>query len=570
LSKFIFICQKNVTDERETVEKICNNIKPDNLDPNKPIVIKNTDDKITLGIFNPNESNLINGINICLGYVDTDEWYKVGSEVPDGNFALVRSNSDYVELISDIVASRTIWYVHTDEYFIASTSQRMLVSYLGSYTPNDEVISWMLSTGTLGCGLSWDKRIKCIPGDSRLTLNRSTWELNLVTEDIEFREEKASYSSHKTKLEKAIRNNITNMNIDFSHWALPLSGGYDSRGILLNLKRGSELKTLTWGLESSINESGSDAYVAKQLSEKMNLEHRYYHTDLSPNEDIQVIFERFLKIGEGRTDNIGGYLDGFNIWNILYNDGIQGVIRGDEGFGWVPVKTEAEALSKNGIMFMDEYDNLKSLLHELPVNKLPEHLQKRENESLEGWRDRLYHQFRIPTVLSALNDLKLSHVELINPLLSKEILLSARTLPDKLRTDKRLFKEIVDSFKVDVPYAKFGSNMGIKSIFKQDNVVSEIKKELQLSSLLPKQLIDFITDKMQSVDSQKKVLSKKEKMVRNVKASMPAFVKDFLKRNIPTNIDVNMLGFRAYIIVKMNEILISDANLIKERNLQLS
>lgn len=570
MSKFIFICQKNVTDERETVEKICNNIKPDNLDPNKPIVIKNTDDKITLGIFNPNESNLINGINICLGYVDTDEWYKVGSEVPDGNFALVRSNSDYVELISDIVASRTIWYVHTDEYFIASTSQRMLVSYLGSYTPNDEVISWMLSTGTLGCGLSWDKRIKCIPGDSRLTLNRSTWELNLVTEDIEFREEKASYSSHKTKLEKAIRNNITNMNIDFSHWALPLSGGYDSRGILLNLKRGSELKTLTWGLESSINESGSDAYVAKQLSEKMNLEHRYYHTDLSPNEDIQVIFERFLKIGEGRTDNIGGYLDGFNIWNILYNDGIQGVIRGDEGFGWVPVKTEAEALSKNGIMFMDEYDNLKSLLHELPVNKLPEHLQKRENESLEGWRDRLYHQFRIPTVLSALNDLKLSHVELINPLLSKEILLSARTLPDKLRTDKRLFKEIVDSFKVDVPYAKFGSNMGIKSIFKQDNVVSEIKKELQLSSLLPKQLIDFITDKMQSVDSQKKVLSKKEKMVRNVKASMPAFVKDFLKRNIPTNIDVNMLGFRAYIIVKMNEILISDANLIKERNLQLS
>src|SRR5699024_8622145 len=120
----------------------------------------------TFGIFNPNDTNLINGESVCLGYVDSDSWHNVGNEDIDGNFAIIRSDSNYVEAITDVVATRTLWYVHEEDYLIISTSQRMIVSYLESYSANKEVFSWMLSTGSLGYNNSWDKRIKCIPNDS--------------------------------------------------------------------------------------------------------------------------------------------------------------------------------------------------------------------------------------------------------------------------------------------------------------------------------------------------------------------------------------------------------------------
>src|SRR5699024_9061247 len=130
-------------------------------------------------------------------------------------------------------------------------------------------------------------------------------------------------------------------------------------------------------------------------------------------------------------------------------------------------------------------------LKDFPENKLPKELLRQEHESISTWRDRLYHSFRLPTVLAALNDLKLTHVELINPLLTKKVILASRTLPDNLRTNKKLFKEIVDSYGLDIPYAKHGSNMDLHTILKQEDVVNEIKVELLTSDVLPKALLEF-------------------------------------------------------------------------------
>lgn len=563
MSKFIFVCHKKNANEVSHIENICNNLKPDNLEPKKPYIY--SDNKgVTFGIFNPNDSNLIKDTSVCLGYVDSENWFEVGSGIPDGNFAIVRSNSYSLEVITDIVATRTVWYVYTDDYFVASTSQRMLISYLGDYIQNDKVIPWILSTGTLGYRNSWDKRIKCVPGDSKLILNRNTWELELNTNDVVFNIVDSNYSSNKEKLAQAINNNLKKINLDLSQWALPLSGGYDSRGILFNLEKKENLKTITWGLESSMQEPGSDAFVAKQLSEKFSLNHHYFNTDFS-NEPIRDIFERYFKIGEGRIDNVGGYLDGFSLWNNLYDEGIVGIIRGDEGFGWTDVRTEKDVRVGNGINYTSDFDNIKPFINDELENKLPVELLKRENESMEQWRDRIYHQYRIPTILAALNDLKLSHVELINPLLSREIISTVRTIPDGLRTSKKLYKEIVDSFGIDIPYAKYGSNMNFTSIFKQKEVVDEIRREIQETDLIPETLIRFILTNLNDNTSTKKTLSRKGKLILNIKAVLPSFVKDLLKRNIPTNIDVNLLAFRVYMIVRMNKILKSDATLLKEK-----
>ncbi|HJW75750.1 MAG TPA: hypothetical protein VJ787_08805, partial [Thermoleophilia bacterium] len=73
-----------------------------------------------------------------------------GSGAPDGSFVIVRDGRRFLELVSDIVGSRTLWYVLTDQAFLASTSQRALVALLGDFALSRVAVAWMLSSGSLG------------------------------------------------------------------------------------------------------------------------------------------------------------------------------------------------------------------------------------------------------------------------------------------------------------------------------------------------------------------------------------------------------------------------------------
>ncbi len=156
--------------------------------------------------------------------------------IPDGSYALFRSDENKVELITDIVGSRTIWYVQTEDAFIASTSQRAIVFFLQDFQPNEEAFSWMLSSGTLGPGLSWDKRIHSLEGNARLILDRSSWETEIKKEKVIYEPVDLPDEEHEIRLKKAMEETFDNLSIDFSKWILPLSGGFDSRAILLMLK----------------------------------------------------------------------------------------------------------------------------------------------------------------------------------------------------------------------------------------------------------------------------------------------------------------------------------------------
>ena len=95
---------------------------------------------------------------VCLGGVfgEPGEWWRAGSDAPDGTYALLRYNEAVVELLSDVVASRTIWYVVADEVFLASTSQRALVALLGGLQLSDvgglldDVLGHPRTRGVLG------------------------------------------------------------------------------------------------------------------------------------------------------------------------------------------------------------------------------------------------------------------------------------------------------------------------------------------------------------------------------------------------------------------------------------
>lgn len=564
MSKLIYVCTRNPHDCSELVKAItsaCAAISPDNIEPRPTQIVEKGG--IAFGLTNPSATVRINGHSIVLGHTDdlSERWSIAGTEVPDGNFAMFRADKDWVELVSDIVGSRTIWYYKDEEIFIASTSQRAIVSILGSYEFDDRVIPWMLSNGMLGPSLSWDRRVTCVPVDSVVRLNRAHWTLTTHSTPIRFSCIDLPDSRHEELLENAFKETFEALNIDFSTWVLPLSGGYDSRAILCYLAKnrasGKQLKCVTWGLGSSLAEKGTDAYVARTLASRLNVSHSFYPIAMSVDSAKRVI-DRFILNGEGRIDHLAGYMDGFQIWKTLFEDGVQGIIRGDEGFGREPVSSPDAVYRLVGMTPCSSYSNLKPCkAFQLPDQHIPSRLQQRSGESLFAWRDRLYHEYRIPVYLAALADLKLPYVEQINPLLSRKILTVFRCFPDHLRTGKSLFKKIVARIGPDVEIANADATAAPKSILRQRGIVEILRGELdseRVRALVPSRFIMQVLQNLQIRDGP--AVRQHDTFKSHFRNFVPAFARDFLReKGVVPSLDSNVLAFRIYLISQMNAVL---------------
>ncbi len=386
-------------------------------------------------------------------------WHDPGSPVPDGSFALVRSDGGRVELCSDFAGSRTLWYVLTETRFLASTSQRALVGLLEGLDLNRSAFAWFLSSGTLGPSDGWDRRIHRLPRNARLLLDCQRWTLDLRTTPLEFSPRPMVSAACREELLGILRAAIGRFDFTTARWALPLSGGYDCRFILGALvEAGMRPPTMTWGLASSLTQPGNDAFIARKLAAHYGLTHDYLLSERSEDPPAAVV-DRFLAASGGTTDQLFPYLDGLRMWASFATRGISGVIRGDEGFGWIPVRTAQHARSSVGLVRLGDFlaeAEAEALAD--GAQRLPETLEHRAGESIPAYRDRLYHGFRIPVGLAALNDVKAPYVEIASPLLAREVLAFVREMPDDLRTDKRTFRQIAKAVGPPLPYATMGAD----------------------------------------------------------------------------------------------------------------
>lgn len=461
------------------IEPLASLLAPDNIASRAPKVLEG--DGVLIGIFNPIGSLPTVGQSVCLGafFGEHGDWSHPGGPIPDGNYALFRSDTSTAEVVTDVLASRTVWYVKTDEVFIASTSQRAIVYLLQSHEPNERAYPWMLSSGTLGPGHSWDARLQCVPGDSRLILDRSNWSLRVVTAPVQYAEEPCGPAEHESRLRQAIDDTCAQLDLDWKRWILPLSGGYDCRAILQRIHDRPGLKTITWGTQSALADDDSDAAVARELAAYYGLPHSYHVADLSA-EPAEVLFTRFLVAGEGRVDHVSGYLDGFAIWKHIHESGCDGIVRGDEAFGCRAVRNDREVYRNMSMQLLTDYRNLDKL----PANAgatsqtHPHFLQRRPGETREVWRDRTNTQFEFPFLFAALSDLKFPYVEVINPLTSRRILQQVRRMPDALRTGKSLFKQIVRAGDHGIRYAKNPAIKARDNVFREAAVADVIATEL--------------------------------------------------------------------------------------------
>jgi hypothetical protein len=568
MAKLIYVCTRDPKECEQLVKTVafaCGAISPDNIFPHSEKIF--AEDGIVFGVTNPSATIRINGKSVVIGKIDdpSDRWALPGTEIPDGNFAVIRGDNDSVELISDAVGSRTIWYYKDDRIFIASTSQRAIISILGSFQLDERAISWVLSTGTLGPSFSWDRRLIRVSVDSLVKISRSSWKLTTASKSIEFDALPISDSGHEELLESTIDAAFKAINVDLSNWVLPLSGGYDSRAILCyllkNIASERELKCITWGVESALTEKGNDAFIAKSLAAHFNITHSFYQMDLSV-EAPKKILDRFILNGEGRIDHLAGYMDGFQLWKALFEHGVQGVIRGDEAFGWLPVSSPEEVLRLAGIQLCSDFSNLKNCDEfQLPDQEIPSNLWRRDTESLPTWRDRLYQEHRIPVLLAALSDLKAPYLELMNPLLSKRILAVVRRLPDHLRTDKVLFKKLVSRISPRIGFAKTGANAAPEEILRKSEIVEILRNELKSGRaelLVPLALIDNVLRNIHVSDGPAK--PKHQSLAGRLKDTVPSSIKEFLRRKgIKPLLDWNILAFRIYLISRMNAVLTADA-----------
>ena len=393
------------------------------------------------------------------------EWDRLGALV-DGTFSICRWSADSVELVSDVLATRTIWWTMTDEMFIASSSQTAIVAVLGSLDFDESVIPWMLATGTLGPGGGWDRRVSRVEPDGVVRLDRRRWTSSVEAGAVAF-ETDLDAGDALLAFGSAIAESFDDVDLTSIEWRLPLSGGADSRGILQQLLRsGRRPKCVTWGRREAASRPGTDAAVARALAASAGLEHEYLA--IEPNElTPKLLVDRFLRNGEGRIDHIAAYLDGFESWRALHERGVELVLRGDEAFGWTDVGDDRQARASVGLHLLKDFYGADALAElGLPDQEMPAELRRRSTESVAAWRDRLYHQFRVPVMLAALTDLKLAYVELVNPLIAKRIVAVVRRMPDAARTEKRAWIALVKRGTPGGPFARSGALLEVDAVLK--------------------------------------------------------------------------------------------------------
>jgi hypothetical protein len=567
MAKLLLVCHRDHQGNLDPrfFDSLSRKIIPDNIDPVPPAVLSAPG--IDLGVINPNHSvlthNAGHNTGACLGYLidPNDAWSRPLGARPDGSYALVRSDDRVVELVSDAAASRTIWYSMTDELFLASTSQRAIILALKSYQPNPDAFAWMLSAGNLGPGLSWDRRIKCLEGNSNVVLDRHAWSLTENVSRIEFRARSAPDRVHREELTNALKEMFGKSRIDYSTWYLLLSGGLDSRCILLMLENKAGLRGVTWGLKSALEVEKSDAVIARALADHYGFEHVYYNTDIAA-EHIDNVFARLLVAGEGRTDTISAYMDGCDIWRRFFAAGISGVIRGDVVFSPYRVYTEYDVRRVDGAMFMQDFSNLARLGSYFGENQYwPEHLHRRDQESLSTWRDRLTYEYRCPAIWAALNEIKSSYVEVMNPLLSRKVLESITTLPDHLRDGRSLYQGIISDMSPAIGFAEQNAIENTSAILSSPAVAGYLVEALDTAAardLVSNELITLILNNIKVSSSGRK--TGRGRVPGFIKNLIPDRIRMYRKRLTEAgNLDINRLALRAYLIVAMNEQLNRDA-----------
>lgn len=558
MTRVLYVCSRNsdLDHLQAAIDRASTAMEPDNLVPRSPL--KKQEYGVSLTAVNPPDDLIHTHGAICIGRLFTPavDWSRIGEPSPDGSFTLIRWDEHNVELLSDAAGSRVLWFAQTDTLFIASSSVKAIVTLLGEFSFNREAASWFLATGTLGPQESWDNRVRRLPADSTLRLDRLSWTHSLKSTQVEFVSEQTPLGTED--LQYSLDQTFRSLTLPQEGSLLAVSGGYDSRYLLLRLQNHWQMRCVTWGSAAAPRRPRNDAAIAIKLTSTLNIPHEYLIIE-PPVLGITDIVDRFIDESDGSIDHLAGYADGFAIWARLAESGSTVYIRGDEGFGWNQAFTVDQTRRDIGLTFIRDYFTDEQIERfGLSEIVLPECYRCKAGESLPTWRDRLYHNFRLPVVLGALNEAKSGYLDVINPLLSRTILSTVRKLPDPIRTEKLAFRQIVDKISPAVPYAREGANIRLDALLRSTSFVEAVEGELGTShcDALSPAFRQHVVERLKVRSSTR--TSPMDEAKRIVRRLLPASLKTAARAAAYRQIQAMCpfaLALRVYTIARMHRIL---------------
>ena len=567
MAGFILVCPRDPASSRfdaEALRRCALHVSPDGIDAHAPHVLH--EDGVLRAVINPVAGIRADDHGVCLGaIVDDDDWSTPLTPAPGGSFAIARHDARSVELVADILASRTIWYAFTEDFFLASTSQRALAFLLGDFQSEAETVAWMISSGYLGPEMGWDTRVRRVPVGTSLRLDRETWQLSTERRRIDYRPASLSTDEHVARLQEAVFRACRELDLSGTSWLLPLSGGHDSRGLLVGLMQAGERPTcVTWGLAASLSQPGNDAYVARQLTTHFGLEHQYCELDQT-SEPMHDALTRFLLAGEGRAVDLSGYTDGMRMWEQFFAAGVTTMIRGDtpgvgsgQGRAYDPVNDFFVRTAIGRAVMADDFPDGHLVRRlGLAAQHFPSSLRRRSGEELGDYRDRIHNEYKVATMFAALNDPKCAYVEVVNPLLHPAVVKAVAELPPELRLWERGYATMVERLVPEIPIYKYHAEAQPSEYLAWPAMFEELLAELSSSQdddvLPPGARALLVKELRKPVPS----TAAKTSLRRRVKAVMPARI----QRLVPSRVlaSTRMVAMRAYTASRMATILRDDA-----------
>jgi hypothetical protein len=264
--------------------------------------------------------------------------------------ASVTADPATIEATTDALGSRTVRVGLTNRRCAVSTRIVNVVGSLGSYVPNLRAFGSFLLRGTLPLGESWDARVIAVPANTRWSFDVERWApatgIAAPAPTVEAQLDALSFLEVPREEISEVRPG--------PGWVVPLSGGYDSRALLLF---GGFARTYTHGSPGAESDRRGDAAIAARLAAWASAEHDFIavdHQTIAP--DAALV--QCVDAGEGRTDSLGGYVDGMRIWALLAKSGVTGMVRGDEAFGWIARRDEDSVRASLGLTTPDDFIGL--------------------------------------------------------------------------------------------------------------------------------------------------------------------------------------------------------------------
>lgn len=484
MADIVLICAREgqpQRDGRRRLERIAARLAPDGLDPSAPLISDSHGVDVAV-VTRSSQGVVVEDGAVGLGGVfgADSRWTQVGAAVPDGTYAMARYDAGSLELLTDVCATRAVWWAQTNEALLASTSQQAMAALLGGLHLNRATTAWLLSSGTTGPETAWDERVHKLPPDARLVLDRNAWRLRVDRREAVFSATADDAEAHVAKLRDAIAATCAELGLDLSTWRLPISGGLDSRVILAGMaSSGNTPRCITWTTRAALHDPLSDARIAPLVARHFHAEHEFLFLE-TPEGGADRALDRFVSASEGCTDQFAGYADGFAMWRDLVAAGVSGVIRGDESAGERKRDAHEDGSRRgNGAVMVEDYPETHVVRRlGLATQEWPDWLRRQDGESLEEYCDRMSQQLYVPMALGPLNAVKARYLEVVNPLLSRRVIGVVRELPDELRMYGRALHRVARTACPLIPYARNSSIPDAQDFMSRPDLTVALVREL--------------------------------------------------------------------------------------------